>query len=371
VLESDAPGAGCSTRNGGQISASIKPDYRRMASRYGTEIAKSVVQTGHNALHWIEEHIDQLEIDCAFQRCGRFYGAHSAKAFSTLRNKITDPAPGISISANVIPQNEQQQYIDSDHYYGGIIFHDHCSLDPGRYHQGLLQKAESLGVIIASNARVTGITGSRGQFVVQTTRGNLQASETIVATNGYSDNLLPWVRKRIIPIGSYMIATEALPVDTVKRLIPGGRVITDTRKLVVYYRPSPDNQRILFGARVSMTESDPARAVGLMHHELCVRFPELSSTKVSHSWMGFVAYTFDDMPHFGDINGIHYSMGYCGSGVSLSSYSGVQLAKKIIGQPFDDAFSRTEFESRFYYSRRPWFLAPSIAWYRFYDAFMS
>ena len=113
------------------------------------------------------------------------------------------------------------------------------------------------------------------------------------------------------------------------------------------------------------------KTVPAMHKQLTLRFPELETVKISHSWMGFVAYTFDDMPHFGQQDGIHYAMGYCGSGVSLSSYSGVQIARQLMGIDFDNVFEQTEFEQRFYYHRKPWFLAPSIAWYRFQDAFLT
>ena len=376
VLDASEPGAGCSTRNGGQISSSIKPGYAALSRRYGTELAAAIMNAGHDGLFWIEEFINSLGIDCAFDRCGRFYGAHSAKYFKTIDRKLLDQPPGVSLNAEVVPASEQHRYIGSDHYHGGIVYHDHCSLDPGRYHQGLLNKAESLGAEVMGNARVirmqpVNASDTSSGFSLTTTRGTVQANEVIVATNGYSDDLFPWTRKRVIPIGSYMIATEELPTETVERLIPQGRIITDSRKLVVYYRPSTDGKRILFGARVSISETDPLQSAPALHQQLSMRFPELESAKVSHSWMGFVAYTFDDMPHFGKQDGIHYAMGYCGSGVSLSSYSGVQIARQLMGKEFNNAFEQTDFQQRFYYRRHPWFLSPSIAWFKVQDALFS
>ena len=188
---------------------------------------------------------------------------------------------------------------------------------------------------LLGNARVVSLQseggeGVGGQFRVSTERGSTLANEVIIATNGYSDNLFPYTRRRIIPIGSYMIATEAISPTTISRLIPGNRIVTDSRQLVVYYRPCPEGRRIIFGARVSIAETDPLKTVPAMHKQLTLRFPELETVKISHSWMGFVAYTFDDMPHFGQQDGIHYAMGYCGSGVSLSSYSGVQIARQLL-----------------------------------------
>ncbi len=369
VLESGQPGIGCSTRNGGQISSSIKPGFAELSAKYGPELGARVIGDGHDALQWIGEFVQRENIDCDYQVCGRFYGAHNEKVFKSLPGKFTDLPPGLTLDADIIPSSEQDQCIGSDSYHGGILYHKHSSLHPGKYHAGLLQRVLESGATVASHAAVNGIEKTTDGFVVSTARGKIKARNVVMATNGYSTGIMPWLRRRLIPIGSYIIATEELPVELVERLIPKQRMITDSRKLVVYYRTSQDNKRIIFGARVSITESDPTPAVPALHNQLINRFPELSHTKVSHAWMGFVAYTFDSMPHLGCRDGIHYAAGYCGSGVSLSGYSGTRLARSILGtDTLPAAFSQTEFKGRFYYRRKPWFLAPSIAWYKFQDS---
>jgi glycine/D-amino acid oxidase-like deaminating enzyme len=176
----------------------------------------------------------------------------------------------------------------------------------------------------------------------------------------------------VIPIGSYIIATEELEESLVDQLIPKNRVITDTRKLVVYYRASPDRKRILFGGRVSLNETDPNKSVAPLHSGLIRIFPQLASTKVTHSWMGFVGYTFDHMPHTGIRDGVHYAMGYCGSGISLSSYFGAKLGQKLAGLPEGrTSFDDLPFPTRPMYSGNPWFLAPSILYYQLRDRFFS
>ena len=378
VVDAEQPGAGCSTRNGGQISSSIKPGYAALARRYGPELGSRIMNAGHESLFWIEDFIKQQNIDCAFQRCGRFYGAHTPGIHASLASRLQDQPPGVTLHADVVSRDEQHRYIDSDQYHGGIIYHDHCSLDPGRYHRGLLANAESNGVLVAANTRVlklhrcgNGQPAASAAFTASTSRGDITANKVIIATNGYTDGLMPWVRRRVIPIGSYMIATDVLSEATVDRLIPSQRVITDSRKLVVYFRPSPDNTRILFGARVSITETDAARAVEPLRQQLAERFPELNSVGVSHAWMGFVAYTFGELPHYGERDGVHHALGYCGSGVSLSSFCGVHVARQILGTDASEAFAKNAFEQRFYYRSKPWFLAPSIAWYRFRDSYRS
>ena len=155
-------------------------------------------------------------------------------------------------------------------------------------------------------------------------------------------------------------------------MIPKDRVITDTRKLVVYYRASPDRKRILFGGRTSLNETDSEKCVKPLYKQLTKIFPQLIKTKVSHSWMGFVGFTFDHMPHTGNQDGVHYAMGYCGSGVSLSSYFGTKLGQRLAGLPEGNTvLTEIKFQTRPFYSGNPWFLAPSILYYRLLDRYLS
>ena len=200
----------------------------------------------------------------------------------------------------------------------------------------------------------------------------MSAREVVVATSGYTGTVTPWHRRRVIPIGSYIISTELLAEDLVNELIPRDRVITDSRKLVVYYRASPDRKRILFGGRVSLNETDPDKCAKPLHKKLTQIFPQLAKIKVSHSWMGFVGFTFDHMPHTGDKEGVHYAMGYCGSGVCLSSYFGTKLGQRLAGlSQGNTVFTDITFQTRPFYKGNPWFLAPSILYFQFRDRFLS
>jgi glycine/D-amino acid oxidase-like deaminating enzyme len=178
----------------------------------------------------------------------------------------------------------------------------------------------------------------------------------------------PWQRRRLIPIGSYMIATEPLPETLIDRLIPNGHVVSDTRKVVYYYRASPDRRRILFGGRVSHHETDPRVSGPLLHAEMARIFPELSEVRISHSWLGFVAYSFDELAHIGVHDGIHYAAGYCGSGVSMASYLGMRCGQRVLGmKEARTGFDDIGFPTRPFYDGKPWFLAPMVAFYRWRD----
>jgi glycine/D-amino acid oxidase-like deaminating enzyme len=196
----------------------------------------------------------------------------------------------------------------------------------------------------------------------------VRAGDVVVATNGYTGAISPWLRRRVIPIGSYMIATEPIEPDLMDRLMPKNRIVGDTRKLVYYYRASPDRRRILFGGRVSHNETDPVRTAPILHADLVQIFPELAQIRISHSWMGFVAYTFNTLAHIGKHEGIYYAMGYCGSGVSMASYLGMRLGQKVLGiSEAQTAFDEVTFHTRPLYTGNPWFLSTMVRYYRWCD----
>ena len=372
VLDAQDAGWGGSSRNGGQVSPSIKPSFQELSRKYGEEPARELLKEGYNALKWIGDFIQEENIDCDFKRVGRYYGAHSLSQFKHLEKIINEQPEGLQLDVNLIPKSQQHTEIGSDFYHGGIVHQNHASLDPARFHQGLLEGALTSGAQIKTHCAVNKIEKKGGIFQIHTEAGTMSAREVVVATSGYTGTVTPWHRRRVIPIGSYIISTELLAEDLVNELIPRDRVITDSRKLVVYYRASPDRKRILFGGRVSLNETDPDKCAKPLHKKLTQIFPQLAKIKVSHSWMGFVGFTFDHMPHTGDKEGVHYAMGYCGSGVCLSSYFGTKLGQRLAGLPQGNTiFTDINFQTRPFYKGNPWFLAPSILYFQLRDRFLS
>ena len=364
VLEAETAGWGCSSRNGGQISTSIKPEEDDLARRHGADVARDVVAEGRAALAWIGDFVREEGIDCDFRVPGRFHAAHSRAAYERLARSIDDRAG----EAWAVPRADQHREIGTDAYCGGVVYSSHASVDPARLHRGLLDRARAAGVILVTGCRASRLARAGRGTTVSTSRGDIEAGAVIVATNGYTDGLVPWLRRRVIPIGSYMIATEPLGPGVLDRLLPTDRVISDTRDVVYYYRTSPDRTRILFGGRVTTGEASPLRAGTLLRRDLVRLFPELSGVGISHSWMGFVAYTFDRLAHVGEHDGVHYAMGYCGSGVSMACYLGTRLGQQVLGRPEGrTGFDRVPFSTRPLYTGRPWFLPAAVAWYRWRD----
>lgn len=369
VLDAEAAGWGCSARNGGQIGGSVKPDFDELIRRYGKENAAGIVREAQGSLAWLGSFLEEEGIDCDYKVCGRFHAAHKPVAYEQLAQYVSDQPKGLEFEAHLIPRAEQRRELGTDIYHGGVVYPHHASVDPARFHQGLLERALSAGAKVVTHCEVKGILRDGAGFRLTTAKGEVAARDVMIATNGYTGPLTPWHRRRVIPIGSYMIATEPLEEGLIDRLFPTDRVVSDTRKLVFYYRASPDRTRVLFGGRVSVDETDARVSAPRLHAELSRIFPELSSVRLSHSWYGFVAYTFDELPHVGRHDGLYYAMGYCGTGVAFASYLGTRVGQQILGlEEGRTGFDGLAFETRPLYYGKPWFLAPSIRYYRWRDA---
>ncbi|MSU90044.1 FAD-dependent oxidoreductase [Rhodobacteraceae bacterium 2CG4] len=362
VLEAGQPGQGCSTRNGGQISTAIKPGLATLARRHGADTARAILAEGVASRRFVERFVRDEGIACDFSACGRFHAAAHPRAFAALA-RIADGA-----RITLVPRARQHEELGTDRYHGGAVFHDHAALDPGRYHAGLLDRVRAAGALIAPDTPARTLDEDGAGVRVGTPHGAIRARDVVLATNGYGGPLSPWHRARIVPVGSYLVATEPLAPDLVARLFPTGRIASDSRRVVYYYRPSPDGRRVLFGGRVSAGEVAPQVSARRLHAAMADVFPELAGAAISHSWMGFVGYSFDTLPHTGRRGRIHHAMGYCGSGVGMASYLGMKAGLRVLDDPAGEtALSAPDFPARPLYRGRPWFLPAMVETYRLLD----
>jgi glycine/D-amino acid oxidase-like deaminating enzyme len=359
VLEAGSIGAGCSGRNGGQVAYSLKPSFAKLSSLHGVERAAAICREGFESLAYLRALC--REIDCDWRECGCFFGAHTARHFERMAREAEQQPPGLEQRISVLTKSEQRQEIDSEFYHGGCVYPDDAAVDPMKLLLGLLDRARRAGAAVLDGCAAQAIRATRGGFEVLTSRGSLMARRVLLATNGYSGPLSSWHRRRVIPIGSYQIATEPLGKERVRSLIPRGRNIVDSRRVVVYFRPSPDGERLIFGGRAALAERDPLACVPRLRSMLAEIFPELRTVGLAHAWVGWVAYTFDTLPHLGCRDGLYYCMGYCGQGVPLAPYLGMKIGRQMAGvRDADTAFDGLAFPTRPYYSGRPWFLAPAV-----------
>ena len=368
ILEAEETAWGCSSRNGGQISPGVKPGVAELERRYGREAAHAILHEGHASLDFLADFIAREGIDCDYVRCGRFIGVHRPGRYDALAAHFRESASVVPFDWHMVPPAETASELGTGTYHGGAVLPAHASLHPARFAAGLASRATEAGAEIATGTPVDGITAAGDRVQVLTRRGVIEARDVIVATNGYTGRATPHLQRRVIPIGSYVIATEPIEPHVMQRIMPRNRVISDTRKVVYYYRPSPDHTRVVFGGRVALGETDPGISAPRLHKVMTGLFPELGDIGISHSWMGFVAYTFDEVPHVGCHDGIWFSTGYCGSGVAWASYLGHRLGHKVLGNAEGrTAFDDMAFPTRPLYTGRPWFLGVALAWHKTMD----
>jgi glycine/D-amino acid oxidase-like deaminating enzyme len=369
VFEAGAIGTGCSGRNGGQVAYSIKPTYEALSARHGTKRAFAICREGLEAVEQLRALAANEEPDLDWRQNGCFFGAHTPRHFTAMARAAHNQPRGLEQRISIIPRAEQHAEIASDFYHGGCVYHDDASVDPMRMLRALERRARRAGAVLVEHCPVLALDRCRGGFKVRTTRGVIEARRVLIATNGYTGALTPWQRRRVIPIGSYQIATAPLGAGVVRRLIPHLRNVVDSRRVVVYFRPSPDGERIIFGGRAALAEKDPLVCVRRLKAMLAQILPELSQVGIDHAWVGFVAYTFDTLPHVGHHDGLYHCMGYCGQGVPLAPYYGRKIGLQMAGRDEGaTALDGLPFATRPWYRGTPWFLAPSVLAFRALDA---
>jgi glycine/D-amino acid oxidase-like deaminating enzyme len=371
VFDSQRAGEGASSRNGGICSGNVKMPFGQMVKTLGMDQAKAVYGEGVAARESLARFIADEEIDCGFECVGRFTGASNPQDYDRMGREADALNKQFDLGAEMVPRSKQHRELGTDFYHGGQARPDIAGLHPGLLHRGMLERVKAAGVTVIARAPVTGIRRDGGGFELATARGRLRAGELIVATNGYTGPATPWLRRRVIPIPSQIIATEPLPRETLDRLMPKRRMCGDTRNLYNYYRPSPGGTRIIFGGRRGADTDDPRKkCTHLLLGNLVEIFPELAGVKMSHSWWGYTGYSFDFLPHLAVHDGIHYATAFCGSGVVWAPWIGRKAALSILGDSeAETVFTTFGFKGRPLYWGKPWFLPAMIAWYGLKDRF--
>lgn len=372
VFDRDVPGFGASTRNGGQIgSGNQKFRVKTLIALRGEKKAIALIREGTQMLAHIDELVAAEKIDCDFRRCGRFRGAIRPEHYEAMARDMEDLKAIAGVESFMVPRSEQASEIGSEIFHGGSVLPQDASLHPGRYHAGLLACVNAKGGRVIGNAAVLEITPESKGFRVRTARGETHALNVIIATNGYTDGLVPELNRRIVSIGSGLIATGEIPEATLDRLLPKRRVYGNTNRVFYYFRAAPGARRIIWGGRVGRVAAENSpRAYCHLADDMLRVFPDIADVPVTHAWSGLIGYTYDEVPHLGrSAAGLYYALGYCGTGVSRATYFGHKIALQLLGKKE----GRTAFDDLTF----PAFPAHPIAkravpavetWYRFRDA---
>jgi glycine/D-amino acid oxidase-like deaminating enzyme len=272
----------------------------------------------------------------------------------------------VGYQTELIGRDGMARVIGSARYHGALLDPGARSLQPAKYVQGLAWAAERAGARLLEDTEVIRVQKTGNGFEVGTSRGVVRSREVLAATNGYTPPALAALRRRVVPIGSYLIATEPLDEELAKRLIPGARVLSDTKHLLYYFRLSPDG-RMVFGGRASFTPASPKRSAAILAAGMREVFPELAGATIEYAWSGKVAYPMDHLPHAGQLDGVHYAMGYCGHGVAMATYLGTCMGEVLAGLGNVPDLGGKRFKAIPFFNGFPWFLPFVGGYYRARD----
>ena len=355
VLEANTLGWGASTRNGGIAHPGYKWGPETMVRRYGRELATRLFADSVEATDFLFRTIRDNGIDADLRPSGYMELAWSRADAES----FVDEAPlrtAWGTPSRVVSREALATEVGTPAYHGGLAIDSGGVIHPGKWFAGLVGLAEAAGADLHEGVRAKAIRREAdGRFVVETERGEIQARDVLVATNAYTDGAAPAMRRRIIPIGSYIIATEPLPEDVAREISPNGRAYFDTKNFLSYWHVSAD-RRLIWGGRVSFLPTTVDKTARLLHRRMLDVHPQVAGYRVEYSWGGKIGMTFDRMPHIGRLNGVMYAMGCCGSGVVLLHWLGTK-AGEWMGGGEAPALAKLRFPLvPAPYEGRPWFL---------------
>ena len=367
VLDSLELVGGASAVNGGMVIYGLKASAKSVYSDYAPGLAKEFWEASMRAIDVVEE--IATGIDCDFSRCGSLELGYTGRDVNLLHHEREWHRQSTGLEFEFHSRDSIRSVIGSDRFSAGLTEKHSAGLHPAKFTFGLAEQLMQEGAWLVPHAAVESIERSGGGFTLRTGRGVLKTGQVLVATNGYTENLVPGLRRGVIPIGSYSAVTEPLPLELAERLIPGNRMAWTARRFLNYFRRTPDN-RILMGGRQNLSPDLDLTASGKdLGRRIVEFFPELEDVPISHVWNGRLAATFDMMPHIGCLDGIWYALGYGGHGLGLGAYLGDEAARLITGELERSPFAEIDHPGRWYYRNRPWFLPAAAIGYRILDRF--
>jgi glycine/D-amino acid oxidase-like deaminating enzyme len=370
LLESRTIGWGASSRNGGMVLSGLKLGVAKLIKTYGRDQAQRMFAASLDAIALVERIVHEEQIDCDFSRSGHLVVASKPDHYRDLIDEAALLEREFGHTTHLVPVERLREEIGSAVFHGGIVDAASAGVQPAKYVHGLATAARRTGACLFDRTPAMGIERKPGGFVIQTVRGSIQTKQVLTATGGYTGPTTPALRRRIIPIGSYIIATEPLPEALANELSPRGRMIYDTRNFLYYFRITPD-RRMLFGGRAGFFPETPSTvraSADILRRGMIEVYPQLRDTKVEYAWGGNVDFTFDLMPHAGEQGGLRYALGYAGHGVALATYLGTQLGASLAGAAIENPFGQPLPSAPLgLYNGRPWFLPFAGIWYKFLD----
>jgi glycine/D-amino acid oxidase-like deaminating enzyme len=370
VLEAGRAGAGASGRNGGHVNNGTAHDYAGLAAKLGAEHARALYRAFDDAVDTVERIASEEQIACDFRRGGKIKLAAKqshydsiARGFEAL-NRECDP------ETELVPRERLRSEIGSDAFFGGLVYRKSAMMHMGKFGAGLADAATRAGARIFENAAVTGLARLQGAaHRVTTARGTVEAGQVLVATGPSREGPFAWFRRRVVPVGSFIVVTERLSAEQLDSIMPTRRTATTTQHIGNYFRISPDD-RLIWGGRARFAFSNPtedARSGEVLRAQLRATFPQLGDVRLDWCWGGLVDITEDKLPRAGEHEGLFYAMGLSGHGAQMSVHLGQQMARVMAGDAAANPLRGLAWPAIAFNYGTPWFLPLVGAYFRMKD----
>ncbi|HRF47987.1 MAG TPA: FAD-binding oxidoreductase [Anaerolineales bacterium] len=372
VFEARSLGWGASSRNGGQVLTGLHLGPDVLLRRYGPDLARRLFAASLTAIDLVEGLIENEAIACDFERAGHLEVAARSSHFPGFIEAAADIERVVGHRVRLLTRDQLGAEVGTNAYFGGMLDELSATINPARYTAGLAEAARRHGGRLYDQAGVERLTREGARWRVITRRGAMLADQVIVATSGYTGPATPELQRRLVPIGSYMIATEPLAGELAHNLIPNRRAIFDSNKFLHYYRLSADG-RLLFGGRAGFIPETPrsvSESAEILKRDLVRLFPQLAEAVVTHVWGGTLDFAFDEMAHVGQLDGLHFALGYAGHGVALATFLGSRLAAQLAGDTVENPFTEIPLPRAplgALYTGRPWFLPVLSTYFKLLD----
>ena len=368
VLDAHPAGWGASSRNGGMVIPELKAGPAALERSYGP-LGRRMYDEVNQAFDHVEGLISAESIDCDYSRSGQLYLAHAERVVASLMAMAREHGEELGEPVRFVPREELGDEVGSTAYAGGLVIERTGGLHPARFHAGLFRLALAAGASVYPATTASAIErrgGGRAGFRVATPRGAVDTDAVVVCTNAYADGLLPELRRRVLPVGSFIVATEVLEADVARLVSPRDRMFVDSKNFLFYWRLTPD-RRLLFGGRRSLASSTIPQARDFLYESMLRVHPQLAGTHIDRAWGGNVAVTLDRLPHVGRLGGAWYVTGCNGSGVALNTWLGARMARHLLGEAALPSFAELQHRPIPLHRARAAYLPLVGLWFRWQD----
>lgn len=369
VLEAEKVGWGASGRNGGHLNNGLAHSYLAAKAELGRERAIALYKAFDDSVDAIEALITEEGIDCNFRRAGKVKLASKPQHFEAIARNFEAVNAEVDPDTALLSAEDLKQEVGSP-FFGAMLSKKSAMMHMGRYVVGLAEAATRHGAVVFESTAVTEHRKTGGRHTLKTSLGSVTADAVLVATGAYTPSIFGYFRRRIIAVGSFIIATRSLTVAEIAATMPGNRTCVTSMNIGNYFRLSPDN-RLIFGgrARFSATsdQNSDAKSGAILKASLAEIFPQLANVEIDYCWGGLVDMTKDRFPRAGYQDGVWYAMGYSGHGAQLSTHLGMIMADAILDRPDRNPLKGLEWPAVPGHFGKPWFLPLVGMYYKMLD----